>query len=122
MRGRDSFCARYVYPRDLFPIKAAIVDEVIARPACEWKSALRAVGLFQIADETDGAISGFCEFASGYRELAVIVIDENRIASDRIEPAVLNPAGSRALGKDRSPTVNRPVAQRGDVIAAHIGA
>src|SRR5580704_6837977 len=82
MRSRDSFCPGYVYPRNLFVIKAAIVDEVIARLACEWKRALRAVRLFQVAHETDGAITGFCEFAFGYGELAVIVVDENRIASD----------------------------------------
>ena len=122
MRSRDSFCARYVDPRNLFAVKAAIVDEVIARLACEWKRPLRAVGLFQIAHETDGAITSFRELASGCRKLTVIVIDENRIASDRIEPAIPNSAVSRAFRKNRTAPMDRPVTQRGNIVRAHVSA
>ena len=93
------------------------MNKIVAGPTFVRKRALSAVGLFQVANETHRAVAGLGELAAGDGELAIVIIDEDTVAADGVEPAILDGALARALGKDGSAAMNGPVAQRRNVVA-----
>ena len=115
--------AREIYiPGNLFAEEPTIVNQIIGGLALVRKSPLRTVGFFKIANKTDGAVAGFGEFASSHSKFAVVIVDEDTITADGVEPAGVNRAVASTFRENRAATMDGPIAERRNIVGREIGA
>ena len=87
---RDSLGAGNINASNLLPVITTIMNQVVSCSAFIREGALCTIRFFQVAYKADRTIACLCESASNHREFAVVVVDENGVASDGIKPASLN--------------------------------